>query len=153
MSAVVQVAVHPSQFPAQVRRDLLASLRARRVNHKFHYDSLRQTQQWLALHQVLSPSRTDPNCAAIYDQGFAAAVSGLNAGRVHLVGLGCGGGGASPYPQTPSSVSTTTTFVVTSLTVRSAVLNGFFSGTERRPRRSVRIFILGSRHHGQDLGD
>lgn len=92
MSAVVQVAVHPSQFPAQVRRDLLASLRARRVNHKFHYDSLRQTQQWLALHQVLSPSRTDPNCAAIYDQGFAAAVSGLNAGRVHLVGLGCGGG-------------------------------------------------------------
>ena len=59
MSAVAHVAIHPSQFPAQVRRDLLESLRTRRVNHKFHYDSIKQTQKWLALHEAYSPARTD----------------------------------------------------------------------------------------------
>ena len=59
MSSLVRVAIHASQFPENVRRDLLESLRTRRVNHKFHYDSVKQTQQWLALHQAFSPSRTD----------------------------------------------------------------------------------------------
>src|SRR5262249_45414767 len=44
------------------------------------------------LHQAYSPSRTDPQCAAIYDKAFVAAVSEIRAGRVHLIGLGCGGG-------------------------------------------------------------
>lgn len=92
MSAPINVAIHPSQFPEAVRRDLLESLRSRRVNHKFHYDSLKQTQKWLALHQAYSPSRTDPNCAAVYQQSFAAAADRLVSDRVHVVGLGCGGG-------------------------------------------------------------
>ncbi len=92
MSSLVQVAIHPSQFPENVRRDFLVSLRTRRVNHKFLYDSLKQTQKWLALHQAFSPSRTDPDCACTYDRGFAAALIRLDAGRVHLIGLGCGGG-------------------------------------------------------------
>lgn len=92
MSAPVQVAIHPSQFPEAVRRDLLESLRSRKVNHKFHYDSLRQTQKWLALHQAYSPSRTDPKCAEIYQQSFAAAARRLGSGRSHVIGLGCGGG-------------------------------------------------------------
>ena len=92
MNAAVQVAIHPSQFPENVRRDLLASLRARRVNHKFHYDSVKQTQKWLALHQVHSPSRNDIDCAAIYDRAFAGAVKQIAAKRVHVLGLGCGGG-------------------------------------------------------------
>ncbi|HVM48846.1 MAG TPA: L-histidine N(alpha)-methyltransferase [Candidatus Acidoferrum sp.] len=92
MPAVAQVTIHFSQFPQSVRRDLLESLRTRQVNHKFHYDSVKQAQQWLALHQAYSPSRTDPDCAAIYDQSFAAAAPRLRSKRVHLVGLGCGGG-------------------------------------------------------------
>src|SRR5271166_3410124 len=64
MPAVAQVTIHASQFPENVRRDLLESLRTRRVNHKFHYDSVKQTQQWLALHQAYSPSRNDADCAA-----------------------------------------------------------------------------------------
>lgn len=91
MSAV-KVVIHPSQFPEQVRRDLLESLRSHRVNHKFHYDSVKQTNQWLALHQVYSPSRIDEDCAATYDRAFTAAVSRIKARRVHLIGLGCGGG-------------------------------------------------------------
>lgn len=88
----VQVTIHPSQFPAAVRQALLDSLRTRRVNHKFHYDSVKQTQQWLALHQAYSPSRHDADCAATYDRAFAAVVPRLPAGPVHLLGLGCGGG-------------------------------------------------------------
>ena len=92
MSSLVQVAIHASQFPENVRRDLLESLRTRRVNHKFHYDSVKQTQKWLALHQAYSPSRTDADCAATYDRSFAAVAARIEARRVHLIGLGCGGG-------------------------------------------------------------
>jgi uncharacterized SAM-dependent methyltransferase len=92
MSSVAQVLIHASQFPEKVRRDLLASLRARRVNHKFHYDSVKQTQKWLALHQAYSPTRNDADCRAIYEKGFKAAAVQIKAKTVHVIGLGCGGG-------------------------------------------------------------
>ena len=92
MKAIANVAIHASQFPENVRRDLLASLRTRRVNHKFHYDSVKQTQKWLALHQIYSPSRNDADCAATYDRAFIEAAKQIKSKRVHVVGLGCGGG-------------------------------------------------------------
>ncbi len=82
----------PQPVPGDVRRDLLESLRSRRVNHKFHYDSVKQTQKWLALHQAFSPTRNDADCRAIYDKGFAAAASQIRTKQVHVIGLGCGGG-------------------------------------------------------------
>jgi uncharacterized SAM-dependent methyltransferase len=92
MSTLVQVAIHASQFPESVAGDLRESLRSRQVNHKFHYDSPRQTAQWLALHAAYSPSRTDADCARAYDLSFQAAAARLRARCVHVVGLGCGGG-------------------------------------------------------------
>ena len=92
MSEIASVAIQASQFPGAVRRDLLESLRSRRVNHKFHYDSVKQTQKWLALHHVHSPSRNDADCAAIYDRSFQTAAAKIKTRRVHLIGLGCGGG-------------------------------------------------------------
>src|SRR5664279_3349512 len=92
MTSVANVLIHASQFPDKVRRDLLESLRTRRVNHKFHYDSVKQTQKWLTLHQAFSPSRTDADCAATYDRSFAAVAARIDSRRVHLIGLGCGGG-------------------------------------------------------------
>ncbi len=86
------VTIHASQFPEKVRWDLLDSLRAREVNHKFHYDSVKQTQKWLALHQAHSPSRRDADCRAIYEKSFQAAAAKIEAKRLHVVGLGCGGG-------------------------------------------------------------
>lgn len=88
----VNVTIHPSQFPENVRKDLLESLRRRRVNHKFHYDSVKQTAQWLRLHQAYSPSRTDPDCARTYDEAFKEAAARVSRTRVDLIGLGCGGG-------------------------------------------------------------
>src|ERR1041385_3019293 len=92
MSATANVTIHASQFPEAVRRHLIQSLRARAVNHKFHYDSVKQTQKWLALHQAFSPSRNDADCAAIYDRSFQAAVKPIKSKAAHLIGLGCGGG-------------------------------------------------------------
>jgi len=92
MSAIACVRIHTSQFPENVRRDLRESLRTRRVNHKFHYDSVKQTQKWLALHQAYSPTRNDADCQAIYDRGFEAAAARMKAKAVHVIGLGCGGG-------------------------------------------------------------
>jgi uncharacterized SAM-dependent methyltransferase len=92
MSSVANVVIHASQFPENVRRDLLASLRTRRVNHKFHYDSIKQTQKWLALHQRYSPTRNDADCRRIYESGFEAGTAKIKSKSVHVVGLGCGGG-------------------------------------------------------------
>jgi uncharacterized SAM-dependent methyltransferase len=89
---LAHIAVHSSQFPENVARDLRESLRSRQVNHKFHYDSFKQTRKWLALHEAYSPSRTDADCARAYDFSFEAAAARLGAPRVYLVGLGCGGG-------------------------------------------------------------
>lgn len=90
--ATANVTIHSSQFPESVRRDLLASLRQRRVNHKFHYDSIRQTRKWLALHEVHSPARTDRNCLDTYDLAFAETARTIKSQSVHVIGLGCGGG-------------------------------------------------------------
>ncbi len=92
MKSVVHVAIHCSQSPENVRRDLLESLRSRQVNHKFHYDSIKQTHQWLTLHELYSPARTDPDCAAIYDRSFKEATARIAAHEVHVISLGCGGG-------------------------------------------------------------
>ncbi len=62
------------------------------MNHKFHYDSVKQTAQWLALHRAYSPSRTDPDCAATYEAAFKEAASRFHGTRAHVIGLGCGGG-------------------------------------------------------------
>lgn len=92
MSPVATVTIHHSQFPGKVRDDLIESLRSGQVNHKFHYDSVKQTQKWLALHQVFSPSRTDADCATAYDRSFQSVAARIAGRRVHVIGLGCGGG-------------------------------------------------------------
>ena len=92
MKSAATVRIHASQFPENVRRDLLASLRTRRVNHKFHYDSVKQTQKWLALHEAHSPARYDNDCLATYDRAFIETAKKIKAKSVHVIGLGCGGG-------------------------------------------------------------
>lgn len=92
MSAIANVTIHSSQFPEQIRRDLLESLRSRKIAHKFHYDSVKQTQKWLALHDEYSPSRTDRNCRDVYERSFESAAKAIKSETLHVIGLGCGGG-------------------------------------------------------------
>jgi len=86
------VFIDRSQFPETVRRDLIESLRTRAINHKFHYESYKQAAKWLALYEAYSPARRDLSCQQIYDRAFNAAASTANSARLHLIGLGCGGG-------------------------------------------------------------
>jgi L-histidine Nalpha-methyltransferase len=86
------VFIDRSQFPENVRRDLIQSLRARAINHKFHYESYKQTAKWLELHEAYSPVRTDVGCQRIYNDAFGAAADACKSGHIHLVGLACGGG-------------------------------------------------------------
>jgi uncharacterized SAM-dependent methyltransferase len=92
MTSAAKVLIHASQFPENVQRDLLESLRRRQVNHKFHYDSVKQTQKWLALHEACSPTRNDVDYRAIYEKCFKASATQIKVQSVHVIGLGCGGG-------------------------------------------------------------
>src|ERR1041384_6155918 len=86
------VFIDRSEFPENVRRDLLESLRTRAINHKFHYESYKQAAKWLALPEAYSPARNDPNCQRIYNEAFAGATAAVNSKCIQLIGLGCGGG-------------------------------------------------------------
>jgi L-histidine Nalpha-methyltransferase len=86
------VFIHESQFPDALRRELLRSFRTRRINHKFHYESHKQAQKWLAVHEAHSPARIDRECRRIYDDAFAETAKIFADKPVRVVGLGCGGG-------------------------------------------------------------
>lgn len=92
MPSTISVAVHPSQFPEIVQRELIDGLRRRRVPPEFHYQSYKQAQKWLAVHEAWSPARNDSDCAAIYERSFTAARKLVSGPRVVVIGLGCGGG-------------------------------------------------------------
>lgn len=92
-SESVAVSIHPSQFPRAVEAALRDSLRARRMQHKFHYDTPKQALRWLRLHEALSPARTDPEAGRLYDAAFAEGIAALGSARnVAVISLGCGGG-------------------------------------------------------------
>jgi uncharacterized SAM-dependent methyltransferase len=63
------------------------------MNHKFHYDSPRQTLRWLRVHQSYSPACTDPSGTALYTQAAQAAAHLLrNPNAIDVISLGSGGG-------------------------------------------------------------
>jgi uncharacterized SAM-dependent methyltransferase len=88
----VNVVIHATQFPEKVARDLSDSLRTRQLNHKFLYDSHKQSRKWLAVHRSYSPWATDHSIAETYESSFVAAVRRIPAPSIHLIGLGCGTG-------------------------------------------------------------
>ncbi len=88
-----QVFVHPSQFPDQVYQDYLVSFSGKQINHKFHYDSVKQSQKWLKIHQEYSPSRTNLDCVDTYEKCFQKTAETLDKfSSLQLIGLGSGGG-------------------------------------------------------------
>jgi L-histidine Nalpha-methyltransferase len=92
MQMTATVHVHPSQFPERVRAQLKECLRTRVMNHKFHYESIKQTARWLAVHQAYAPFVHDPHCQDIYARAAVAAVELCPAGPAQVVGMGCGSG-------------------------------------------------------------
>ncbi len=92
-ATAVAVRIHPSQFPQAIAAALHASLDARQMNHKFHYDTPRQTLRWLRVHQTCSPACTDPAGTALYAQAaLAAAQLVRDRDAIDVISLGSGGG-------------------------------------------------------------
>ncbi|NEO19533.1 L-histidine N(alpha)-methyltransferase [Moorena sp. SIO4A5] len=89
-----KVYVHPSQFPERVFQDYLAGFTSCKINHKFHYDSVKQSQKWLKIHETYSPARQDESCIDAYAKCFkkTAEILDDNSLNLNLIGLGCGGG-------------------------------------------------------------
>jgi len=97
-----KVYVHPSQFSERVYQDYLSSFSLKEINHKFHYDSFKQSQKWLKIHEEFSPARQDDNCIDAYAKCFQKTAEILDAFSVaatqehplslNLISLGCGGG-------------------------------------------------------------
>jgi L-histidine N-alpha-methyltransferase len=100
-SPAASIIFDASQFPENVRRDLLNSLRTREINHKFHYQSYQQASKWIALHQAHSPAWTNDTIPRMYE-GIIRKVSLLlpmtpveftePEHLIAVIGLGCGGG-------------------------------------------------------------
>ncbi|MEY3870174.1 MAG: hypothetical protein RLZZ338_4065 [Cyanobacteriota bacterium] len=88
-----KVYVHPSQFPHQVYQDYLGGFALGKINQKFHYDSVKQSQKWLKLHEAFSPARTSDDCINAYEKCFEKTAKIVdNFSKLQLIGLGCGGG-------------------------------------------------------------
>lgn len=92
MPQLTRIAIHESQYPDRVRADLHRSLRKKRVLHKFHYDSVKQTQRWLALHEAYSPFRKQSDVALLYESAAQAAARRVTSPNATVASLGCGGG-------------------------------------------------------------
>lgn len=92
MEPAVSVLVHPSRFPGRARAAYLKSFRNRRMNHQFHYDTEKQAQRWLNIHEVYSPARNEADCLETYGSAFKEISRFLDVPKMALVSLGCGGG-------------------------------------------------------------
>lgn len=92
MERPVTLTIHPSRFPERTRAAYLESFRTRRMNHQFHYESEKQAQQWLALHEAYSPARTDQDCLQTYERAFKDAATLINSDELSVISIGCGGG-------------------------------------------------------------
>src|ERR1051326_4570469 len=92
MEPAISVLIHPSRFPGRARLLYLKSFRERKMNHQFHYDSEKQAQRWLAIHEAYSPARNDADCLNTYAHAFNEINRALDFRKIALVSLGCGGG-------------------------------------------------------------
>ena len=62
------------------------------MNHRFHYESEKQAQQWLAIPDAYSPARTDADCLQTYDRALSEIAANITSDSVALISIGCGGG-------------------------------------------------------------
>ena len=93
-----KVYVHPSQFPHQVYQDYLDGFALGKIHHKFHYDSVKQSQKWLRLHEAFAPAITSDDCINAYAKCFQKTAEVVeNFDNLQLIGLGCGGGEKEQY--------------------------------------------------------
>ena len=73
-------------------REAIESLQSSRIDPKFLYVTPRQAELWRQVFLRHSPIHGNPEFARIYRDAFAKILDRFPAGKVSLVGLGCGTG-------------------------------------------------------------
>ena len=86
------VTVHESGFPEATRRRILSRLKTGELDPALLYQGLGQALRWTALYQAYSPAKTDPACAALYNDAFREAAAQCKGNVVHVVSVACGDG-------------------------------------------------------------
>jgi L-histidine N-alpha-methyltransferase len=81
--------VHPSQAPAQVEADRAQSIGERSIASKFLYETPRQAELWLKVHELFAPPA---DLAQTYHQAATTLAARWPHANGTLIALGCGGG-------------------------------------------------------------
>lgn len=92
LAAFQPVWLHSSLRADEQSRRRLESLRGGALENFFHYVGVRQSQLWLAVHRRHAPLFRDPAFTAIYRDLSDAVARELSDQRLHVIGLGPGGG-------------------------------------------------------------
>ena len=87
-----EIEVHPSIGKLALDDVLAASLRANRLDPKLLYVSDKQAALWREVFLKHSPIHGNPEFVRIYGEAFGQVAGRLPAGRIWLIGLGCGTG-------------------------------------------------------------
>ena len=86
---MIEPRIHPGQRPEALKLEKAQSIRTGIIPSKFHYETDRQAELWLTLHEQFAPP-TD--LAPLYEQAAQAAASRWPHAQGTLIALGCGGG-------------------------------------------------------------
>lgn len=89
---VSRITVHESARTHTVRAALVAALRARRVDNRFHYIGDLAARRWRALAASHSPAQDAGDGLGAYAVAARAAIAALPPGPVHVIGIACGDG-------------------------------------------------------------
>ena len=65
---------HQSQNPSKWSIGLIEGLRDGRIPHKYHYDSPKQVDRWLKLHEAYSPARQEISAQTIYQDAILSSL-------------------------------------------------------------------------------
>lgn len=86
---------HLSQHPDKWLQGLLDGLSKGAIPHKYHYDTPKQVDRWLKLHQDYSPAFKAPSVQQIYLDSIRESLLSPDIQKnlpKLIVGIGCGGG-------------------------------------------------------------
>jgi SAM-dependent methyltransferase len=83
---------HPSVETESLQQEAIESLRRNRVEPKFLYVTPEQAAFWREVFLKHSPIHGNPEFTRIYQEAFVKIATELPAGKIRLVGLGCGTG-------------------------------------------------------------
>ena len=86
---MIEPRIHPAHTPEALGKEKAHAIQAGKIPAKFHYETPRQAELWLALHEQFAPPA---DLAPLYEQAAQTAAANWPHPNGTLIALGCGGG-------------------------------------------------------------